>query len=145
MLEIEFATPAVKTCECCGGATTTLTRYVTIDDRAQAVYFASFSDNHPEQVVSVLLSLGPWWEGAGPEGRVSFGLKIWQTKERYNVGVVDADGVGWPNSKLMGRRLTRDEALSHPRINEAFHISDHIVAEDPEIRAYLSIAAGTPS
>jgi len=118
---------------------------VTIDKQAQAVYFAAFSDNHPEQVVSVLLSLGPWWEGAGPEGRVAFGLRIWLTKESFNVGVVDAEGVGWPNSKLMGRRLSRAEALSHPRINDAFHISDHIVAEDPEIRAYLNAAAGMPS
>jgi hypothetical protein len=33
--------------------------------------------------------------------------------------------------------LGRKEALEHPWIQEAFHISDHIVTEDQEVRGYL--------
>jgi hypothetical protein len=141
MLEIEFATPATSTCECCGGTTTTLTRFITIDDEARAAYFARFSDNHPEHIVSVLLSLGEWWDGAVAEGRIAFGFNIWESDESFNVGVVDAETLGWPQAKSMGTRLTREEALAHPLVKEAFHVSDHIVADDPEVRAYFQRAS----
>jgi len=33
--------------------------------------------------------------------------------------------------------LNRDEALKHPWIEEVFHISDHILEDDPEVKAYF--------
>jgi len=136
-IEIEFSPPAHSACECCGGTTTTLTRFLTIDDEARGVYYAAFSDNHPEPHVIVLLSLGKWWDGTGPDDRCAFGLRLWLVDDQFQVGVIDANAAGWPNAKLMGRRLSREEALEHPQINEAFHVSDHITGEDEPIRNYF--------
>jgi hypothetical protein len=38
--------------------------------------------------------------------------------------------------------LDREEALAHPRIKDVFHITDHMVEDDPIIRTYLN--AGPP-
>jgi hypothetical protein len=137
MLAIEFEPPGQSTCECCGGITTRLTRFITIDGDARGVYYAVFSDNHPDPHVIVLLSLGEWWNGTNPDSRSAFAFRIWLKGTQFQVGVLDAETAGWPDASIMGKRMTRAEALAHPMLKEAFHISDHITAEDPEIRAYF--------
>ncbi|HNU06211.1 MAG TPA: hypothetical protein PKO33_00510 [Pyrinomonadaceae bacterium] len=58
MIEIERTPSKESVCECCGGTTTRLTRFVSDDGDAIGVYYAAFSDNHPDSNVVVLLSLG---------------------------------------------------------------------------------------
>src|SRR5512143_2168351 len=126
MIEIELGPRSEKQCSCCGGITTTLTRFVHRDGDAHAVYFASFAELHPEAVVTVLLGLGEWGEGSTRDQRLAFGLRIWLEGKQFQVGVVDAGDLGWPEPSLLGRRLSRAEALGHPWIKEVFHLSDHI-------------------
>jgi len=137
MLKIEYEAPGASKCECCGGVTTTLTRFISVNDEARGVYYAVFSDNHPDPHVIVLLSLGKWWDGTGPEDREAFAFRIWLKGDQFQVGIMDANEAGWPLAQSMGHRISRDKALAHPLIKEVFHISDHIVAEDEPIRAYF--------
>jgi hypothetical protein len=144
MLTIEFEPPAIdaKPCECCGGLTTRLTRFVLNDGNAYAVYYAIFSDNHPHPkgYVSVLISIGQWADDAPPSGRCAFYLQIRATADNFLVAVCDAAESPWGTVRMFGRTLDRDEALAHPRIQEIFHISDHIVTEDTPVIEYLSRA-----
>ncbi len=144
MLTIEFEPPAIdaKPCECCGGFTTRLTRFVLNDGNAYAVYYAMFSDNHPDGYVSVLISIGEWADDAPPSGRCAFYLRIRATANNFQVNVRDAAESPWGNVQMFGRTLDRDEALAHPRIQEVFQISDHIVTEDTPVIDYLSHATG---
>jgi hypothetical protein len=139
MLTIEFEPPKEsEPCECCGGRTTSLTRFVYRDGDAHAIYYARFSNNHSEHVVVATISIGEWGEGETPEDRVAFALELRNGKSEYQVGLIDAEFSPWRNSKIIGRTLNRSEALAHPLVNEAFHITDHMVTEDPEIRGYLN-------
>src|SRR5262245_20051338 len=53
-ITIEFDDPVQDDpCPCCGGRTTRLTRFVYSNSDAHAVYYASFSDKHPDRWVSV--------------------------------------------------------------------------------------------
>ena len=63
-------------CPCCGRKTTTLTRFVYADGDAHGVYYAGFTDEHPDRIVSVALSLGEWGEGSEAKDRVAFALRI---------------------------------------------------------------------
>jgi hypothetical protein len=138
VITIEFADRNVgDPCPCCGGQTTRFTRFVYSDGDAHAVYYAAFSDNHPDHRVSVAVSLGEWGEGATPEDRVAFALRIRPAKDEYQVMVVDAAESLWKDASFLGRMLDREEALRHPWIKEVFHISDHIVTDDEEVRSYL--------
>jgi len=143
MLTFELAPPhESEPCSCCGGKTTSLTRFVHKDGDAHAIYYARFSDNHPNRSVLATVSLGEWGEGTTPEQRVAFALEIRSSDSRYQVAVLDSDQSPWRESKMLGRTLDREEALKHPMIAEVFHITDHMVVEDIPLKAYLDAPSG---
>lgn len=138
MLSFEFEPPREQDpCPCCGGRTTALTRFVHKDEDAHAVYLATFSGNHPEKVVSLAVGLGEWGEGATTNDRVAFAMQLRCTAAGFAVAVVDGNTSPWSGAAFLGRLLSREEALAHPLIREAFHLTDHIVEEDEPIREYL--------
>lgn len=51
--------------------------------------------------------------------------------------IVNADESPWCDAKVIGKMLDRDEALIHPWIKDVFHITDHMVTDDPEIKTYF--------
>jgi hypothetical protein len=139
MLTIEFMNPKEpKLCECCGGLTTSLTRFVYKDGDAFAVYYASFTDNHTERLVKMLVGMGEWGEDGSPERRRAFALVLRASESEYQVTVVDAKASPWSHVKLMGRIMDRTEALKDPFITDVYHITDHVVEGDQIIREYLN-------
>ncbi len=138
VLTIEPRAPAKSRCGCCGGSTTTLTRFVYRDGDAHAIYYARFSDDHPTASVGLLVSVGEYGEGASEEDRVAFAMEL---RPGDGVRVTDADESPWRDAKVVGRILNRPEGLAHPLLQEALHIVDHAVSEDEPLRAYLERAA----
>lgn len=138
---IEFEEPTFSTCECCGETSTHLTRFVSRDDAAFAVYLADFSPGH--DYVSVLASFGGW---GGEEGefetadRTAFAFRIWIAAESYQMGFVDRSEIGY-TTDYFGHILDREEALHHPLRQEAFDLSDHIVECDQPVIEFLSKVA----
>jgi hypothetical protein len=124
-------------CDCCGGVTTHLIRFVYRDGDAYAVYYAKFSDNHADGTVNVLIGLGEWGEGSTRDDRVAFAAQIRVTRREFQVMIVDAGQSIWSQVTLMGPLLARAEALDHPLVSEVFHLTDHIVHDDAEVHAYL--------
>lgn len=138
MLEIEFEPPfRSEPCECCGGITTSLTRFVKQDGDAFAVVYLRFADNHEERIVKAAISVGKWWDGTGPADRTAFALQLRSGAENYEVMVRDAEDSPWKSVELLGEMLDREQALAHPMVEEVFHITDHLFAEDVALGAYL--------
>jgi hypothetical protein len=135
---IEFEEPVDATCDCCGAHNTRVTRFVNEDGNALGVYYAAFSEKHPDQGVVGIVSLGGWGEdGLIPESRAAFAFSLWEDGENFNVRITDAAESSWSDAEILGRKLNRDEALSHPWIDEVFHITDHMTADDPAIREFF--------
>ncbi len=141
MLEIEFEPPTESVCNCCGNATVSLTRFVLKDGNAHAVYYAQYTRAHGEKRMSGLIGLGDWNETAEPEDRLAFPFQIWLKDGDSAIGLIDAENSPWSDSTYLGRLLDRAEALTHPWIHEVFHITDHMVLEDPEIISYFQAQA----
>jgi hypothetical protein len=137
MLTFEFENPSSSTCECCGGITTRLTRFVYRDDDAYAIYYAMFSDDHSDRIVKMVISLGEWGEDSDPNQRRAFALDLRVTDERYEVMVTDASNCPWHKATVLGRILDHEEALRDPCIKEVFHITDHVLMEDEALKMYL--------
>jgi hypothetical protein len=129
MLTFEYNPPKEVRCDCCDGVTVSLTRFVLDEDGPFAVYYARFGRNHPDRVVSTLISVGDWADNAGPWDRVAISVRIWVNGDQYAVAVTDASESPWQDSTIMGRILNREEALARERIGDVFHITDHIVEE----------------
>jgi hypothetical protein len=138
MLTFDFEEPTSASCECCGGITTALTRFVYEDGNAYAIYYARFGVRHEPRVVEAVVSIGEWGEGSGPWDRIAFPLRVRATDREYQVTVVDADESPWQGVGLLGRMLDRAEALQHERLQEVFHLSDHMVRDDVPLRDYLN-------
>jgi len=143
MLEIEFEPPREHHCECCGGVTVTLTRFIRDDEGPIGAYYARFGPRHPDRVVQALVSIGPWGEDTGPWDRIAVALSIWISEDRYQVGVRDRADSPWGEVEIFGRILDREEALADERIKDVFHISDHMVAEDRPLYEYLNGASAS--
>jgi len=138
MIEIEFESPSVSTCECCGKKTIRLTRFLTNDGDAHAVYYLQYTPGHDPNYISGLIGLGGWGESAAPSDRRAFPFRLWATKQSYNVGFTDAAESPWAESTFLGRLLNRDEARDHPWCKEVFRLTDHITREEPEAIAFLA-------
>ena len=137
MITFEFTPPTTDNCECCGGTTTRLTRFVYRDNDAYAIYYAMFSDNHPNRIVKLVISLGEWGENAEPSQRKAFSLDLRTSQDNYEVAVTNAADCPWRGKQVLGRVLDREEALNDPLIEEVFHLSDHIVIEDLPLKDFL--------
>ncbi len=137
MIKIEVEDPIKEVCDCCGGITTRLTRFVYKNGDAYAVYYAAFSDNHNDHEIKAAIGMGDWGEEASPEDRKAFAIIIKDGGNQYEVMLLDADESPWQDTEILGRMLNREEALSHPWKEEVFHITDHMLEDDPEIKGYF--------
>ena len=139
MIAIELTEPQKSTCECCGGITTRLTRFVNQDGDAFAIYYAIFSDTHSENTIVGVISIGGWAGDEIPLERVAFPFQLWEGEENYNVRLTEADESPWNGTELLGKMLDREEALSHPWIEDVFHITDHITEDDTEVINFFKL------
>jgi hypothetical protein len=140
IIAIELADRIEDQCSCCRGRLIRLTRFVSVDGNAHAVYYADFSPDHADGCVRVILSLGAWggWDGGKvPKKRAAFAFEIGATDAEYQTTVVDARESPWQDVKELGRLLDRKTALAHPWIKEVFRIADRIVELDSDVRGYL--------
>jgi len=138
MLKIEYEKYKREKCECCGGTTTRLTRFVYQEECAFAVYYALFTTGHARKVAYVLIGLGEWGEGGSPENRTAFAVKIWDNNGDWAVTAVDKEESPHGDITFLGKVLDRERALQHPWIKDVFHITDHIVIEDEPIMSYFA-------
>jgi len=137
MLEIEFAEPKYSTCECCGGSMTNLTRFVARDGQPIAIYHATFADSHPESGVLLAVGIGADWNEVESCERVAFACRLWINGDDYVTTIMDRADSPWSQSKVLGRMLDRGEALSNEWLDDLYHLTDHILAEDDAIKSFF--------
>jgi hypothetical protein len=139
MFEIEFEAPNdPKLCECCGGLTTSLTRFVYRNGDAFAVYWASFTDNHPDRLVKLLIGIGQWGDGTSKDDRRGFAMDLRVADSQYEIMVTNAEQSPWKAKTIIGHILDREEALADSWIKEVFHLTDHILSQDILIKDFLN-------
>jgi hypothetical protein len=136
MDEIDFEEPEMSICDCCGTESVRLTRFVTRDGDAFAVYFAAFTAGHPEAGVNLIVGFGDWSEGAPETGREAFSFRLWTDETRFITSIEDPNDEIFP-ATVLGRKLDRAQGLAHPLCREVFDLSDHIVRCDEPIKKFL--------
>jgi hypothetical protein len=124
-------------CDDCGNATRSVWGYVHTDQGARAVYFTRWTDGHLERGALVVVSIGTWGNDAKPADRVCIALDCRMGVDRPQFMVVDAARTPWAEREFLGAKLSREDALGHAALPEAFAIVDRIVADDKRFRAFL--------
>ncbi len=128
-----------STCHCCGKKSCVGHGFVYKDDDAHAVYYASWSDAHPDKKVSIALAIGEWDDDSTTDDRICFGVEASEDKDEILFRVIEPSESPWPNTDLLGQMLTRDEGLSHPLLKEVFEIAESILRDHIALREYLAI------
>jgi hypothetical protein len=100
----------------------------------------AFRQQHQRPYVDVLVGIGDWSDDAPASARCSFYVRIRSTREQFEVTVCDGAESPWGDVTVLGRTLSRDQALAHPRIQEIFQITDHMMTGDPPVVEYLAHA-----
>lgn len=146
--EVEFSEPTTSLCECCGGLTVRLTRFVYRSGDAFAIYYAAYSNNDAHEEIAMLVSLGEWGEGSVASERAAFYCRVRPTAESYEVMLGDAAESAWGTADIVGDKLAREQARQHPWKATAFEVLDEAFLQDRSLRGFLHRAqcgdAGVP-
>jgi len=142
MLRLEVGEPPeARPCECCGATSRTAHGFVYRDGDAYAIYYAGWSDGHPERGASMAVAVGEWAEGSSPADRVSVGVRAIPTPSSVDFTVLNPDESPWGETPLLGKMLGRDQALAHPALAEVMDVAEHIVRDDARVRSFLNSPA----
>src|SRR4051794_34604406 len=118
-------------CEHCGGHSTLLDGYVRAASGAMlAAYRGTWTDEHHPRQVLMRIVLGPIGQEPAPAaGWESVGLRAFFDGERVAMTFDDHELLGGTPE----RRLSHDQALEHPRVEELWAIADAVWEHDPRL------------
>lgn len=128
---------ASSTCNCCGKESNTGHGFVYKNGDAYAVYYAGWSNSHLKKVVSIAIAIGEWADSATNEMRTCFGIEAIDNDNEISLSVISPENSPWPDTGLLGKMLTRDEALSSELLSEVFLIIEVALKKHPAIVDYL--------
>jgi hypothetical protein len=108
-----------------------------LDGSTFGVCFASLHDEPAVKDAWIDVILGTFGDGA-PEDHVTFGCRIvpGSASRPPVISAVDA-AAAFGYRPIMGLRLTREQALQHPRVDDFWTIVDLVLLADPEVHAHV--------
>ena len=113
-----------------------VTGFINHDGDAHAVYFAScYHHGGHEAWIDVIFS--KTWED-GVDDRETFGCRVGPVAGQSEpaASLVTA-GSAFRDSLLFGRKLTREQALAHPRLPDFWAVVDHVLTNDRVVRDHV--------
>ncbi|GIH10990.1 hypothetical protein Rhe02_90570 [Rhizocola hellebori] len=127
-----------KVCECCGQPSERTWCMVRRNGQPYAVYFAACYDHRGEvRETWVDVVFGTWGDGADYGDHVTFGCRFGpvSNSDLPAATAVDAAAVA-SDGPLYGHKLSREEALAHPRIADFWQVFDFVLETDPLVHEH---------
>ena len=115
--------------------------FVYEDGDARSIYHASWSVEHPEVGVVLAVDLGDFGEDASRSDRRRACLVVRATSTETQFGFIDAGSSSWSESNVVGRMLSRDEALTDPERSVFLAVAGFVVESDPEVAEAVALCA----
>jgi hypothetical protein len=126
-------------CDCCGTRSTTVHGFVYRSGDAFAIYYAGWSNQHPERGVTMAIATGEWAEGSGLEDRTSIGMEARPTATEIQFIVVGPEQSPWGETPLFGKMLSRECAIASPALKSILEVAELVVRNDQRVRCALEI------
>jgi hypothetical protein len=135
---IEF-NDKVKSFRCphCGEESMTVWGWVLKDNAAHAAYFANLMTGHQEISARLTISIGGWGEEDNLTKRKWVFIEARPIPGSYEMMVREPEESLYNGKAILGKALTRTEALGSPLMQESFAVADHIAHKDPAVKSYL--------
>jgi hypothetical protein len=128
------------TCDHCGKPFKSVNGYIKKDDWAYSVYFATLQTGHDEIEVGLSVSIGKWWDDTAVDERSWVYMRVWPSESGsgFEIRVEEPEASRHLNSKMLGRKLSCEEARQSPLLNDFFAVADYAIDNDPAVLSYLS-------
>ena len=137
------AVSELPVCDCCGGRTRIVRGFVSSDDTARAVYLVRWAPGRPEHDADVVVSIGGFCDADLATERRFVALKHRVVDGKPQFMVIDGPRSVWQGEQILGRGLTRKEALASLS-KEAFAILDAAAEQDARLSGWLLDGPGPP-
>jgi hypothetical protein len=135
-LNLEVWSRDARTCPDCAGDRVIYTGEIGTDEATVAVFGAFLYDHpgNPEVYVDATFGTFGSDDEAAYADHVTFGSRTGSLDEHPHFGcTLVTGGEMAPEAAFFGHRLTREEALAHPRLQEFWSVNDVILAGVDEI------------
>ena len=141
-LEVEYLAPIATDCDCCDGVTITLNRLVKRDGWPYAMCRITYSEVHLNLRAKGSFGIGMFGQGTSPEQRVAFAVLL-----RHDGAIlVDATEAEWPDTDILGPKLSREAALQHERKGDLFRLIDELYSHNSALASHFAkVIDGTGS
>jgi hypothetical protein len=128
-------------CQCCKAHAERTWANVYGDGSAYAVYYASCYHHNGVHEAWIDVILGTWGSGDFTD-HLTFGCRVGPVVNSPEPAATLVNGGEVaPDSPIFGRKLQREEGLSHPRLADFWQIVDTVLEHDDLVRHHIY---GTP-
>ena len=127
-LRIDGRTVRDRTCTSCGEAFRHVTGFINDAAGPYAVYFAA-CHGHPDREAQIDVVLGSWGYDPPIQDHLTFSCRL--RPDGASLG--DAPLASSSDSGTLGRRLSREDALDHPRVGDFWTVIDLLAESDESI------------
>jgi hypothetical protein len=124
-------------CPHCGEESMTVWGWVSKENAAHAAYFANLMTGHPETSARLTISIGGWGEEDDLAKRKWVFIEARPVAGSYEMMVREPEESLYSGKQILGKAMTRSEALANPLVQEFFAVADHIANNDPAVKSYL--------
>jgi hypothetical protein len=124
-------------CPQCGERSVTVWGYVSRNSAAYAIYYANLMTGHEEVSARLTISFGGWGANNN-EPRWWIFIEARPTVDSYEMMIREPEESLYFGENLIGRGVSRNEALASEHRVELFAVADCIALNDPAVGSYLS-------
>ena len=111
--------------------------WVSKENAVHAVYFANLMTGHQEISARITISMDGWGEEDCLAKRKWVIIEARPIPDSYEMMVREPEESLYNGEPILGKALSRSEALASPLVHEFFAVADHIAHNDPAVRSYL--------
>ncbi len=130
-LAIEERTVRRQHCDRCDRDFDHVTAFVLKEGSAHAVYYAA-CHGHPEHEAWIDVVLGTWGNNDASD-HVLFSCQL----RAEGAAAVDGPVAVSSDASLLGKKLTREQALAHPRTGDFWAVVDLVAKADSAVFAHV--------
>ena len=128
-------------CPDCGKKSMTVWGFVFKDESAHAVYYAGLMTAHEQRSVRLTVSIGGWGiehrDEQSVSGRNWLFIEARPTADSYEMMVREPEESSYFGKRILGKPMSRAEALVSPTMDDFFAVADFVAFNDPAVKSYL--------
>lgn len=126
-----------STCDDCGAEFLLVKSFVLDVEGPHAIALTALH-HHEDFEAWMDVIFGSFQGDASQDDRITFGCRVGPVEGSQEPAATAVQAaIPYQNSPSFGHKLTRDEALTHPRLPEFWRVVDFLLADEPAINHHV--------